>query len=552
MPRFTTVQSVIAQGFRFMMRRSGLSTVCLNVRLVIRLLGLVTAVLSFSILAVACWSSLQFMMGDRSEAMATRALLESVLLGLVVAFVLFRLGRGDDDFLGPREALLLVALSWLAGAALAGLPYFLWSHLVPTDPALAGGDAAGMTQAAVPFRSFVNCYFEAMSGLTTTGATVLSQIEPIPRGLLLWRAMTHWLGGLGIVVLFVAVLPTLGVGGKKLFRVEAPGPTTPGVRPRIRETARLLWLIYVGLTVALIIALQLCGMDWYESVCHTFATLATGGFSTRNASVGQYDSVAIDTVMIVFMMLAGINFGLYYRLSRRQFRSVWRDPELRLYLGLIFIATVIVGWSLMKQPIVTTTGKTYDPTMGQALRFGLFQVVSIQTTTGYCTANFETWGFFPKAALIGLMFVGGSAGSTGGGLKVIRCLIALKVVLAEIERVFNPNAVRTIKVGSTHIDPDLRLSTMVYILGIVALFLVGALLLMLFEPAGSITFTTAATASIATLNNIGPGLEAVGAVENYGWFSDSSKVVLSLLMALGRLEVYAILVLFVPRFWQGR
>ena len=519
----------------------------MNYRFVARQLGLLMLVLSLSILAVAGWSGLEWSWGDALEAAAFQAFLEAVGVGLVIALILWRWGREADDFLGRHEALLLVALSWLIGAALAALPFFLWAHLHTIHVATDGG-----TQYTPhPFESFVSCYFEAMSGLTTTGATVLSDIEAIPRSLLLWRSVTHWLGGLGIVVLFVAVLPTLGVGGKKLFRVETTGPTSQGVRPRIRETARLLWLIYLGLTVAEVLALKMCGMDWYESVCHTFATLATGGFSTRNASVGQYHSVAIDVVIIVFMILAGVNFGLYYQLIRRRFHSVWTDPELRLYLGIIVVATIIISCSLIGQSIVTTDGTRHDPSTGQAIRYGLFQVVSIQTTTGYCTANFEYWGFIAKTTLIVLMFVGGSAGSTGGGIKVIRCLIAFKVMLAEVERVFNPNVVRTIKVGKSTIDPEVRLGTLVYVLGIGALFLIGAILVMLFEPAGQIDFTTAATASIATLNNIGPGLARVGAVENYGWFSAPSKLVFCLLMALGRLEVYAIFVLFIPRFWRG-
>ncbi len=519
----------------------------MNFRFVCRQLGLLMLVLSLSIMAVAGWSGLEWWWGDATEAVALQAFLETIGIGLVLALILWRVGRGAGDFLGRHEALLLVALSWLIGAALSAFPFFLWAHLrtIQTSritPA-EGGDH--------PFESFWSCYFEAMSGLTTTGATVLSNIEAIPRSLLLWRSVTHWLGGLGIVVLFVAVLPNLGVGGKKMFKFETTGPTTGGVHPRIRETARLLWLIYLGLTLAQATALKLCGMGWYESVCHTFATLATGGFSTQNASIGHYNSVAIDSVIIVFMVLSGVNFGLYYQLIRRQFRSVWTDPELRLYLGVIAVATVLVSGSLMGGPIVTTTGDSVDPTVGQALRYGLFQVVSIQTTTGYCTADFEHWDFNAKAALILLMFLGASAGSTGGGLKIIRCLIAFKVMFAEVERVFNPNVVRTVKAGRATIDPQLRLGTLVYVLGIILLFLIGAVLLMLFEPGDKIDFTTAATASIATLNNIGPGLARVGAIENYGWFSAPSKIVLSVLMALGRLEVYAIFVLFIPRFWRG-
>ncbi len=524
----------------------------MNIRYIFRQLGLLMFVLSLSILAVAAWSAIQVRQGEAAESPAMWSLLWTVIVGLIVGLVFWLIGLGANDFLGRREALLLVALSWLFGAGLSALPYRLWVWLEPALGLTAQGLGASGEAVDHAFRSYISCYFEAMSGLTTTGATVLSHVDALPRGLLLWRCLTHWLGGLGIVVLFVAVLPTLGVGGKKLFQVEAPGPTSQGVRPRIRETARILWMIYVGLTVVLAAILWSLGMGLFDAVCHTFATLATGGFSTRNASIGGYNSVGIDVTIIVFMVLAGVNFGLYYQLFHRRFYRVWTDPELRLYLGIILLAGTVTSVVLMGQPVVTTTGQEAVATTGQAVRHGVFQVVSIQTTTGFCTADFNQWGFLPKAVLIGLMFVGASAGSTGGGIKVIRCLIAAKVMLAEVERVFRPNVVRTLRVGRMPVDPELRLGTLVYVMGIPVLFLIGAVLLMLLEPAGSgIDFTTAATASAATLNNIGPGLGLVGAVENYGWFSAPGKIVMSVLMVLGRLEVYAIFVLFMPRFWRG-
>lgn len=325
------------------------------------------------------------------------------------------------------------------------------------------------------------------------------------------------------------------------------------MRPRIRETARLLWFIYCGLTVAQTIALMLCGMNLFDAVCHTFATLATGGFSTHSASVAYYDSMAVDVVIIVFMILAGVNFGLYYHLLRGRIKLTWRDPELRLYLTIIVVASVVVCGALVEQRIVSTRGSTDiipEASTVDAIRHGVFQVVSIVTTTGFATVDFEHWSFFPKMTLVLLMFVGGSAGSTGGGIKVIRILIASKVLIAEVQRVFRPHVVRPVRVGPAVIDPDLRQSVLAYVLGIIVLFGIGALLLMLFEGPHNINFTTAATAAAATLNNIGPGLGRVGAVENFGWFSPASKVVMSLLMALGRLEVFAIAVLFVPQFWR--
>ena len=511
----------------------------MNFRVVSTQFGILLWVLSASILAVAAWSGIQLLLGDESEALPARALLLSALVGVAAGSILWLLTHRKPGELGRREALLLVALSWLVGAALAALPYWLWAAM-----------ETNADKYDLAFTSFVNCYFESMSGFTTTGATVLTDIASLPRSLLLWRSLTHWLGGLGIVVLFVAVLPMLGVGGKRLFRVEAPGPTAEGVRPRIQETARALWSIYLGLTLAEVFLLWLMGLSWFDSVCHTFATLATGGFSTRNASVGELDSLAIDIVIIVFMVLAGVNFGIYYNALRGRWSVIREDRELRAYLGILVLASLIITGCLLTHPIVTTAGQYEPAETGPAIRHTIFQVAALQTTTGFCTADFNLWPFIPKAILVILMFVGASGGSTGGGIKVVRCLIASKVLLAEVERIFRPNVVRTIRLGRTTVDPELRQGAVSYILIILALFALGTMGLMICDVDSEIDITTAATASAATLNNIGPGLARVGAIENYGWFSDASKIIMSLLMVLGRLEVFAVAVLFMPSFWR--
>lgn len=517
----------------------------MNFRFVCHQLGLLLLVLGMTLLLPVAWAVCDWATAvDEGEIInefaAIRAMGATVIVGGVVGLLLVLVSRrARYDQLGRREALLLVALSWIVGAALAAAPYLLWAHLsdMPDDH---------------PFRSPVSCYFESMSGFTTTGATVLSDIEPLPDGLLLWRALTQWLGGLGIVVLFVAVLPTIGVGGKRLYQFEAPGPQQQGVRPRIRETARVLWLIYCALTVTQIILLRLAGMNWLDAACHTFATLATGGFSTRNPSIGYYNSVAIDIITILFMILAGVNFGLFFQMVRGRWRHVWKDTELRVYLSIIFIATVIITFTLMRGGSITsTTGIAEDATFARSARDAAFQTVSIQTTTGFATADFNLWTFMPKALLVSLMFVGASAGSTGGGIKVIRIIVAFKVMFTELERAFRPNVVRTIRVGRAVVDAELRLAVLSYILGILVLFLVGTTAIMLFEPDDTVGFITASTATAATLNNIGPGLDLVGAVGNYGFFTPASKIVMCVLMALGRLEVFAILVLFLPRFWRS-
>jgi len=512
-------------------------------RLILRDLGLGVLAISGSMFVILAIGLLHAWLGraepDRmAQAPALVALAIGAAASGLVGGVMWLGGRRQRAMINRREALLLVALTWVLGAAAAALPLRLWAWLET-------GEAPDHR-----FHSFVACYFEAMSGLTTTGATVLGEIDAMPRVLLLWRAATQWLGGLGIVVLFVAVLPTLGVGGKRLFQVESAGPKTEGVRPRIGETARVLWLTYLVFTVVMAVLLRALGMDWIDSLCHTFATLATGGFSTSDASVGGYRIPGVQAVIVLFMILAGVNFGLYYRLTHGRWKTVVKDPELLTYLGLMLSATVVIALLLGGQPIDTTDGRTtqgWIPT----LHHSLFQVVSIQTSTGFGTADFEQWPFLAKAILVGLMFVGGSAGSTAGGMKVIRVLIVAKVLAAEIRRVFQPQAVLPMKLGRRPIDPETRVGAMVYVLIIFALWIAGGVVLMLLEQDQGIGFITAITASAATLNNIGPGLAAVGPVQNYGWFSDASLAWMSLLMALGRLEVYALAVLVVPSYWRS-
>ena len=519
----------------------------MNWRFVINQLGLLSLLLSGAMVVVGLAGlGFEWYSAERIDFDATFALLGTICVSVLVGGFLWLRTRGAGKHVGRREALLLVGVSWLIGAAVAGLPYFLWAHW-HCGPAEQH-----------PFLNPVNCYFEAMSGLTTTGATVLggaASIESLPQSLLLWRAFTQWLGGLGIVVLFVAVLPTLGVGGRRLFRVEAPGPAPEGLRPHIRETATTLWLIYFILTAVEIVALKLAGMSFFDSLCHTFTTVATAGFSPKDASLGHYASPAIHTIVIIFMVLAGVNFGLYYQLSRKRFRQVLQDTELRVYLGLLLVGTAIVTLSLINSPITLTKDLTVlEPSVASAIHHGVFTAVSIQTTTGFVTSDFNLWPFAAQAVLVLAMFIGGSAGSTAGGLKVIRIWVALKVMLAEIERVFRPQVVRPLRLGNSVVDDELKLATVAYILGLVVLFIFGAGAVMLLEQwtgNGTCDFTTAAVSSIACLFNIGPGLGHVGAIENYEWLSNGSKMVLTLLMALGRLEVFAIIVLVIPRFWRA-
>lgn len=513
-------------------------------RFVVRQLGLLLALLSAAMLLPAAWSLYDRLVhGLPGAREATLALLLSAGIGAAIGLLMAWASRPQDRHLGRREALLLVALTYVIGAALAALPFRLWTVLAGSIP-----------EAPQPFDSFVNCYFEAMSGLTTTGSSILSDIEAVPRGLLFWRAFTQWIGGLGIVVLFVAVLPILGVGGKRLYRFEAPGPTKEGVRPRIRAAAQVLWMIYVGLSLIQILALRFAGMGWFDAVTHTFTTLASGGYSTQNASIAAFASARIEWILIVFMFLAGVNFSLYDRLISGHWRAVLRDPELRAYVLILLGATVLVIVLTHGVPVILVDGSVEHGTWA-AWRHVLFTVTSIQTTTGYGTADFDHWPMLAQGILLTLMYVGGCAGSTAGGIKVIRFIVLAKVLWAQLETIYRPNLVRTVRVGRTVIDPQLRYATLMHFIlfGVILVAATGVTMIIEadnVERQGGDVSVTAFAAVAATLNVIGPGLDLVGPAGNFGFFSDVTKLILSLLMALGRVELYAFLVLFMPSFWR--
>ena len=516
----------------------------MNFKFVLNQLGLLLVVLGGLMLLVAGLDVLAF---TQSSGVAT-AMALSALVGLGIGGILaggtrlhsIRNPETDRRWLGRREAMLLVALSWFLGALLSALPYRLWAAFT------ADGNPAHA------FTSFADCYFEATSGLTGTGATILGNIEAIPKALLFWRALTHWFGGLGIVVLFVAVLPSLGAGGKRLFNMEGPKTTPDGVKPQIRESARTLWVIYSGLTLVLILGLRIAGMGWFDATCHAFSTIATGGLSTRNASTGAFDqNLAIDWLLIVFMVLSSVNFGLYYLVYQGKVKQVWKDTELRVYLAMLTIGSVIVTVSLLGQNLTLTTGEELSPTTAQTVRHAIFNVVSIQSTTGFCSSDFNQWPLVAQAVLITLMFSGGCSGSTSGGLKVIRVWTMLKILASEMEHTYRPQVVRPLRVGSSNLDPVTKMGVLVYFQEILLLLAVGTVLLMILESGRSdCDFATASTATLSALCTVGPGFGRVGAVENFGWFSDASKWMLSLWMVIGRLEVFAVATLFLPHFWR--
>lgn len=413
-----------------------------------------------------------------------------------------------------REGFLIVTFGWLF-SSLAGSTPFIISGAIP---------------------HFTDAFFETMSGFTTTGASILTNIESLSHGMLFWRSLTHWLGGMGIVVLTVALLPLLGVGGLNLLRAEAPGPSVDKMTPKIKETAKILWLIYLLFTVVETVLLMFGGMNLFDALTHTFGTLATGGFSTRNVSVGAFHSVFIQVVITVFMVLAGMNFNLFYKLALGKVKDFFRDTEMKVYLSVFSISTILVAFNLMN---------TYG-SFAKGLQYAGFQTASILTTTGFATADFSMWPAFSKNILFFLMFVGGSAGSTGGGMKVIRLTTLFKIGLNELKRFVHPNGVFLLKLNGEAIKKDL-----VYpVAGFVLFYMTILLAVTIIVSTGGYGILTSFTTALATLGNIGPGFGRVGPSLNYAFFPAYIKWVLSAAMMLGRLELYTVLVLLTPTFWR--
>jgi len=418
--------------------------------------------------------------------------------------------------LGIREAFAAVSLSWVMASCIGALPYFLYGS-VPT---------------------YTDAFFEAMSGFTTTGASVFTNIEANPRGILFWRDLTHWLGGMGIIVLSLAVLPFLGVGGMQLYKAEVPGPTPEKLTPRIRQTALLLWGVYLLFSAVETVLLMFGGMDLFEALTHTFGTMATGGFSPLNGSIGQYGSAYIDWVITVFMFLAGANFALHYLMLKGNLSAWWQDEEFRFYIK-------ILAFSVGTATALLYFSGTYS-TVLDSLRYGAFQVVSITTTTGYVTADYEKWPFYIQYLLLFLMFVGGCAGSTGGGMKNVRIMLLVKLVKTELHRLLHPKAIIPIRLGKKAISYDVMGSVTAFFVLYIGLFAIAALAM----AAMGVDVLTAIASVAATIGNIGPGLGTVGPTENYAHIPFLGKWILCLCMLLGRLEIYTVMILFLPTAWR--
>jgi trk system potassium uptake protein TrkH len=468
------------------------------------------------LLALCATMLLPLVYGWATASSGTTLFLKTLVLTLVPALCLSLLLPRPQRDLNQREGLLLVVTAWFAVAAFGCLPFYFSPH----------------------FSSYTDAFFETVSGFTTTGATVLSDVEVLPPPVQLWRCFTHWLGGMGIVLLGIAILPLVGHGGMQLYRAEFSGAKSEKLRPRIVETATALWRIYVAMSLAEYVALRLAGMSSFDALCHTFSTLGTGGFSSRTTSIAAYDSVLVEAIIIVFMLMAGISFVQHHRLFVEG--RVWRflkDVELRYYFALVSIATAVVTASL-----VWHSG--YG--VGRAVRSALFQVSSILTTTGFVTDDCEAWHPLPQAILLTLMYLGGCTGSTAGGFKLSRVILLSRVVDREFKRMVERHGVFAVRLGGEVIaEPAIQ-----SLLNLIYLALVVNFASVLLLAALGVDVFTAIAAVVACMFNIGPGLGGVGPLDNYGFLPDMAKLILCGCMIAGRLEFYTLLVILTPSFWR--
>jgi trk system potassium uptake protein TrkH len=439
-------------------------------------------------------------------------ILRAAAVGALPGAALFVLTRGPIT-LSRKDGFGIVAFGWLAAGLVGALPYLLTGAI--TSP--------------------VDAVFETISGFTTTGATILTDIEVLPRGILYWRSLTQWLGGMGVLLVVVAILPILGVGGMQIYRAEMPGPQKDRLTPRIGNTAKLLYGVYLLLTLVQTLLLMAAGMTFFDALNHTFCTVSTGGFSPYNSSVAAFDSSWIHGIIIVFMLLAGINFSLHFRFLRGQFKTYAQSAETRFYLGLVLLTALAVTLSLPP-----------EGTGWIRLRDSLFQVTSVITTTGFATADFDLWPLFAKAILFALLFSGGCAGSTAGGLKIVRSLVLLKEVFRHLRLFIQPQAVLKVRLDTFPVPAPVVSGITAFMFCYLLLITAFTLVMTLYLP----DFASASSAAISCLGNVGPGFSSIGPTQNYAFIADSGKLLLAFCMLLGRLELFTVLVLFTPGFWK--
>ncbi len=432
---------------------------------------------------------------------------------LVLVGALLSLLRSNDHFFS-REGFFAVALIWLLVSAAGALPFFFSGY----------------------FPTYIDCFFEAASGFTTTGASILTAVEPLPKGILFWRSFMHWLGGMGVLILTIALLPSLGSRTLHLMKAESPGPVVSKLVPKSSQSSKILYAIYCGLTVIEIVILRIAGMPWYDSIVHSFGTAGTGGFSIKNLSIGAYGNPAFEIIITIFMLLFSVNFSLYFLLLCGKVRQVFQSDELRFFLVVVFASILLISINICD----------LYASVGEAVRHAAFQVGSVISTTGYASTDFDKWPEFSRTLLVLLMFIGACAGSTGGAIKCSRVLLLLRCIRREIRQVIHPRAVNVVKLDGHVVDESALRSVYLFFAAYMFITLGSTLLV----SVDNFSFGSTFTAVVACIGNIGPGLEMVGPMGNYAAFSLFSKTILSLCMIVGRLEIIPILVLFSGNAWK--
>ncbi|MFT7588063.1 MAG: trk system potassium uptake protein TrkH [Limisphaerales bacterium] len=483
----------------------------INYKVVIKVLGIV-------ILFLGLIMAIPGLIALFASGLESRSLIISSFISMSTGGFLFWNARNGSSDLGKREGYLIVVLAWFGTALFSAFPYFL-SGVCPT---------------------FVDAFFESVSGLTTTGATIFNDIEAVPKGILAWRSLTQWLGGMGIIVLTVAIFPLLGIGGVELFVAESPGPTSNKIHPRIKETAKRLWLLYVSLTMLLIVVLAIEGMGIFDAVNHGLTTMATGGFSTKNDSMAAFSPIIQYTVLI-FMFIAGINYSIIYAGIKGRFGRVWGSDEFKTYVVAVSGAVV-----LLTTAVIITSNSGFE----QAFRDSAFQIVSIVTTTGYVTTDYTVWHPSITLFFFLLLFTGACAGSTAGGIKIVRHLVFAKNSLLEFKRLLHPNALISIRIDKHLVQTRIITNVLVFLLIYLLIFFVATFIMSFILVGFEQPLLSAAGAVATSLGNVGPAIAEFGPVDNFAKMPDAGKWLLTLVMLLGRLELFSVLILFSPYFWR--
>lgn len=479
----------------------------MNYKAVLSILGNVVKYM-VALLFVPLLIALYYGEGDAKSFLLT------ILIGAPIGFILSNI-KAEKKAIYAKEGFLIVGFAWIIISAIGALPFVI--------------------SGAIP--SFIDAFFETVSGFTTTGATILTAIEGLPKGILFWRSFTHWIGGMGFLIFMLALIPSLGSNSIHLLKAESPGPSPGKIVPKIKETAKILYLIYFALTLIEGILLMCAGMNLYDAVIHAMGTAGTGGFSNMNASIAAFNSPAIEWIITIFMLIFGINFALYFQILKGNFKGFFKNEELRYYLLIILSAFILITVN-----IISLNGGDII----LSIRQSAFQVSSIVTSTGFATVNFNFWPTLSKLIIVMLMFVGAMAGSTGGGIKTVRIVIMLKAIKREINKIIHPKRVNSVKIDGKTVDEDIIHGVFLFIGAYIIISLI-AIFIISFD---NFDVVTTVTSVITTMSNIGPGLEVVGPAGNFAAFSPLSKLVLSFCMLAGRLEIYPMLIMFSPSIWR--